>query len=34
LQGVRRTDLKTCFGSVAEARTDLLAAIDYLFFGL
>jgi len=34
LAGVRRTDLKTCLGSLAVARTDLLSAIDYLFFGV
>jgi CcdB protein len=34
LAGVRRTDLKTCFGSAADARTDLLSAIDTLFFGV
>jgi toxin CcdB len=34
LAGVRRSDLKVRVSSLADARTDLLAAIDYLFFGL
>jgi toxin CcdB len=34
LAGVRRSDLKACLCSLAAARSDLLAAIDYLFFGL
>jgi hypothetical protein len=34
LAGVRRTDLGARISSLADARTDLLAAIDHLFFGV
>jgi len=34
LAGVRRSDLNQRVSSLAAARTDLLAAIDYLFFGV
>jgi toxin CcdB len=34
LTGVRRRDLGQRVGSLVEARNDLLAAIDYLFFGV
>ena len=34
LTGVRRGDLKDCAASLAPARTELLAAIDLLFFGV
>ena len=34
LAGVRRGDLKECVASLAPARTEVLAAIDLLFFGV
>jgi toxin CcdB len=34
LSGVRARDLVKPHGSVASARTELLAAIDYLFLGV
>ena len=34
LTGVRRGDLKQCIASLAPARTEVLAAIDLLFFGV
>lgn len=34
LAGVRRRDLGECISSLADARDKLLAAIDYLFFGV
>ena len=34
LTGVKSRDLAERHGSVASARSELLAAIDYLFFGL
>jgi toxin CcdB len=34
LTGVRRGDLKECVASLAQARTEVLAAIDLLFFGV
>jgi hypothetical protein len=34
LMGVRARDLRESIGSFASARDALLAAIDYLFFGL
>jgi toxin CcdB len=34
LAGVRRSDLNQRVCSLADARADLLAAIDYLFFGV
>jgi toxin CcdB len=34
LAGVRRRDLGECISSLAANRSDLLAAIDYLFFGV
>jgi toxin CcdB len=34
LSVVRRGDLTERFASIAAARKDLLAAIDYLFFGV
>jgi toxin CcdB len=34
LAGVRTRDLAKRLGSIAAARSDLLAAIDYLFFGV
>jgi toxin CcdB len=34
LAGVRRSDLKECVASLAPARTEVLAAIDWLFFGV
>ena len=34
LAGVRRADLKECVASLAPARTEVLAAIDLLFFGV
>jgi toxin CcdB len=33
LMGVRRSELRNPVSSLADARTDLLDAIDYLFFG-
>jgi toxin CcdB len=34
LTGMRSRDLTERYGSVAESRSELLAAIDYLFFGV
>ncbi len=34
LTGMRARDLSKCLGSLAPARNELLAAIDYLFFGV
>ena len=34
LMGVRTRDLGERRGSIASARSELLAAIDYLFFGV
>ena len=34
LTGVRRGDLQECVASLAPARTEVLAAIDLLFFGV
>ncbi|HEX3396180.1 MAG TPA: CcdB family protein [Steroidobacteraceae bacterium] len=34
LNAIRSRDLAPSIGSVASARRDLLAAIDYLFFGV
>jgi toxin CcdB len=34
LMGVRSRDLAERRGSIASARSDVLAAIDYLFFGV
>jgi toxin CcdB len=34
LAGVRRGDLKDCVASLAPARTEVLGAIDMLFFGV
>ncbi|MGC2029971.1 MAG: CcdB family protein [Steroidobacteraceae bacterium] len=34
LTGLQARDLKECSGSIAAARGELLAAIDYLFFGV
>jgi toxin CcdB len=34
LTGMRSRDLTERYGSVAECRGELLAAIDYLFFGV
>lgn len=34
LTGLRAGDLKARHGSLASARSELLAAIDYLFFGV
>ena len=34
LAAVRRRDLDRCIGSLSNARTELLAAIDHLFFGV
>lgn len=34
LAGVRRRDLGASVTSLSDARTDLLDAIDYLFFGV
>jgi toxin CcdB len=34
MTGMRSRDLAKCHCSVASARTELLAAIDYLFFGV
>jgi toxin CcdB len=34
LAGVRRVDLKECVACLAPARTEVLAAIDLLFFGV
>jgi toxin CcdB len=34
LTGVRSRDLRQRHSSIAAARSDLLAAIDYLFFGV
>jgi toxin CcdB len=34
LTGVQARDLKERSGSIAAARSELLAAIDYLFFGV
>ena len=34
LAGVRSRDLSKQHGSIASARSELLAAIDYLFFGV
>jgi toxin CcdB len=34
LTGVRSRDLPERLGSIASARSELLAAVDYLFFGV
>lgn len=34
LAAIRTRDLSTRVGSIAPARAELLAAIDYLFFGI
>ncbi len=34
LTGVQARDLRESYGSIAGARRELLAAIDYLFFGV
>ena len=34
LTAMRARDVGQCVGSAASARRDLLAAIDYLFFGI
>jgi hypothetical protein len=34
VKGLRAQDLKGRHGSIASARSEVLAAIDYLFFGV
>ena len=34
MMGIRSRNLTECCGSIASARSELLAAIDYLFFGV
>jgi hypothetical protein len=34
LMGIRSRDLAELRGSIASARSELLGAIDYLFFGV